>query len=91
MTVNLGQLIVWVITGALAGFLAGRLFRGTGFGVVGNVVVGLLGALLGGVLVQALNIRIGGLPTFEFSLADLLIAVIGAIILLFVVRAIQRR
>lgn len=91
MTLSLGQLIVWIITGAIAGFLAGQLWRGRGFGTSGNVVIGLLGALLGGALFQLLNIRISGLPTFTFSLADLLVAIIGALVLLIIVRAIARR
>jgi uncharacterized membrane protein YeaQ/YmgE (transglycosylase-associated protein family) len=90
MTIDSGQLIVWLITGALAGFIAGRLFRGKGFGVVGNIVIGLLGAVLGGALFEILDIQISGLPEFKFSLADLVVAVIGALALLIIMRLIAR-
>jgi uncharacterized membrane protein YeaQ/YmgE (transglycosylase-associated protein family) len=92
MVIGTGQLIVWLIVGAIAGFIAGQLFRGRGFGMLGNVIIGLLGGLLGGLLFQLFGIRIGG-PTLSisFSLADLLVAIIGALILLFIVRAVTRR
>ncbi len=88
---NIGSIVVWVITGALAGFLVGQLFRRKGFGLIGNVIIGLLGALVGGGLMQVLNIRITGLPEFTFSLADLVVAFIGALILMLVVRFLARR
>ncbi|HEX2908961.1 MAG TPA: GlsB/YeaQ/YmgE family stress response membrane protein [Phototrophicaceae bacterium] len=91
MTIQVGQLIVWLITGALAGYLAGLLVRRRGFGTVGNIVIGLLGALVGGLIFQLLNIRISGLPTFTFSLADLLVAIIGAIVLMLIIGAVRRR
>jgi uncharacterized membrane protein YeaQ/YmgE (transglycosylase-associated protein family) len=91
MTINLGQLLVWIMVGAIAGFLAGQIFRRRGFGTIGNVVVGLFGALLGGVLAQALNIRIPDMVKFEFTLGDIIIAVIGALILLIIMQLIQRR
>lgn len=91
MSIDAGQLIVWLITGALAGYLVGLIFRGKGFGTLGNIVVGLVGALVGGLLFRLLNIRITGLPVFTFSLADLVVAVIGAVVLVIVLRALMRR
>ncbi|NWG17228.1 MAG: GlsB/YeaQ/YmgE family stress response membrane protein [Chloroflexi bacterium] len=88
---EIGQLIVWLITGALAGYLAGLLVRRRGFGTIGNIVVGLLGALLGGVLFQLLNIHISGLPTFTFSLADLIVAFVGAVVLILIIGLVARR
>jgi uncharacterized membrane protein YeaQ/YmgE (transglycosylase-associated protein family) len=90
MLIDFGQLIVWLITGALAGYLAGQLFRRRGFGTMGNIIIGLLGALIGGLLLRLLNIRVTGLPTFTFSLADLLVAILGAVILLWVLRLLVR-
>ena len=90
MSIDLGQLIVWLVVGALAGFLAGRIWRGRGYGVLGNTVIGLFGAVIGGVLFSLLNINIAGLPTFRFSMMDLLAAVVGALILLFALRFIRR-
>lgn len=91
MRIEIGQLIVWLITGALAGYLAGLLVRRRGFGTVGNIVIGLLGALLGGLLFQLLNIRISNLPTFTFSLADLIVAFIGAVVLILVIGLVVQR
>jgi uncharacterized membrane protein YeaQ/YmgE (transglycosylase-associated protein family) len=90
MLIDFGQLIVWLITGALAGYLAGQLFRRRGFGTMGNIIIGLLGALIGGLLLRLLNIQITGLPTFTFSLADLLVAIIGAVLLLWTLRVLVR-
>lgn len=90
MSIDAGQLIVWLITGALAGYLAGLIFRGKGFGAVGNIIVGLIGALVGGVLLRLLNVQITGLPTFTFSLADLVVAIIGAAVLIAVLRLVRR-
>ncbi len=90
MSISLGQLIVWIITGALAGYLAGVLLRGRGFGTVGNIVIGLLGGLLGGVVFGLLGIQVN-LPVLQFSLADLIVAFVGAIILIFLLGFVRRR
>lgn len=91
MDFDLGQLIVWVIIGALAGFLAGRLFRRRGFGLVGDVVIGLLGAIIGGALFQFLNIHILENVVLRFSLTDLIAAIVGALLLMLVFSFLQRR
>jgi uncharacterized membrane protein YeaQ/YmgE (transglycosylase-associated protein family) len=59
--------------------------------LLGNVILGLLGALVGGGLMQLLNLRIAGLPELTFSLADLIVAFIGAFVLMVVVRFLSRR
>lgn len=87
---NLGQIIVWCVIGLLAGTIATQLYQKRGYGMLGNMLIGLVGAVLGGLLFQVLNIRISGLPTFTFSLADLLIAVVGALLLLVVLRMLRR-
>lgn len=91
MSIDVGQLIVWLIIGSLAGFLAGQVVRGRSFGVLGNMVIGLVGALIGGLIFELLNIRIGGLPTFTFRVEDLIVAFLGALILIAVVRLARRR
>lgn len=71
--------IVWfILIGALAGWVAGELTRGHGFGFIGNMVVGILGSLLGGFIFNLLNIAAIGL------LPQLITAVVGAVIFLFV-------
>jgi uncharacterized membrane protein YeaQ/YmgE (transglycosylase-associated protein family) len=78
------DLIIFLVIGALAGWLAGVIMKGGGFGVIGNIIVGILGALLGGWVLPKLGITIGG----EFG--GFITAVIGAVILLFIVRLIKK-
>jgi uncharacterized membrane protein YeaQ/YmgE (transglycosylase-associated protein family) len=91
MSISLGQLLIWVIIGALAGLIAGQLFRGRGFGTLGNIAIGLIGAIIGGILFNVLGISLSGLPTFTFSLGDLLVAIVGALILLLILGFTPRR
>ncbi|MCU0495844.1 MAG: GlsB/YeaQ/YmgE family stress response membrane protein [Anaerolineae bacterium] len=91
MNIEIGSVIVWLIIGSLAGMLAGFILRGRGYGPVGNLVIGLVGALLGGFIFRVLNIRITGLPTFTFNLADLVVAFIGAVVLILILRLLLRR
>lgn len=78
------QIITWVIIGLIAGLLAGMLIRGRRFGLIGSVVVGLLGALLGGFLFKALNIQMPVSGGITLAWADILVAFIGAVIILLV-------
>ena len=87
------QVITWVIIGLIAGLLAGLLIRGRGLGFVSSVVVGLLGALLGGFLFTVLRIQIP--PAFSGGItlawADMLVAFIGAVIILLLFGAFYHR
>ncbi|OYX66133.1 MAG: hypothetical protein B7Y95_23770 [Rhizobiales bacterium 32-66-11] len=76
-------LIGMLLIGAIAGWLAGQLFRGVGFGVLGNIAVGIVGALIGGFLFGNVFI-VGGL------LGQIICATIGAVILLFVISLVKR-
>ncbi|HBZ68863.1 MAG TPA: GlsB/YeaQ/YmgE family stress response membrane protein [Deltaproteobacteria bacterium] len=77
---------VWfILIGLAAGWLAGQFIKGGGFGVVGDIVVGVIGALLGGFLFGLLGLSAGG-----GLLGSLIVATIGAIVLLYVVRLIKR-
>ncbi|MBZ0301076.1 MAG: GlsB/YeaQ/YmgE family stress response membrane protein [Anaerolineae bacterium] len=91
MNLNIGQLIVWVVIGALAGTLASILFYRTRTRVseLSNIILGLLGALLGGALFSFLNINLG-LPTLAFRVDDLVAAFVGSVILLLVIRYLRR-
>jgi uncharacterized membrane protein YeaQ/YmgE (transglycosylase-associated protein family) len=78
---------VWfILIGLVAGWLAGKLTKGKGFGVIGDIVVGVVGALLGVFLFRLAGINIGG-----GLLGLLIIATIGAVVLLFVIRLIKSR
>jgi uncharacterized membrane protein YeaQ/YmgE (transglycosylase-associated protein family) len=78
-------LLGWLVIGFLAGWLAGLLTRGRGFGCLGNVAIGLLGAIVGGYLFQLLGVR--GPAGF---LGSLLVALVGAGVLLLVVNLMRR-
>lgn len=77
-------LIIFLVIGAIAGWLAGTLFRGGGFGLLGNIVVGIVGAVIGGYVFGLLGISAGGI------IGAIITATAGAVILLFVVRLIKK-
>ncbi len=79
------NLIVLVLVGLIAGFLAGKVMTGKGLGLIWDIVVGILGAFLGGWLAGLVGIAVGGL------LAEIVVAFFGAVILLFVFRALVGR
>jgi uncharacterized membrane protein YeaQ/YmgE (transglycosylase-associated protein family) len=78
------SLLVILFVGLVAGWLAGKIVRGTGFGILGDIVVGILGALIATWLFPKLGIRLGtGL------VSEIVYSAIGAIILLLVVRLVR--
>ena len=81
----MNSLIWFLIIGAIAGWLAGLVMKGRGFGLLGDIIVGIVGALLGGWLFGKLGVSFGG------GLAgSLIVAFLGAVVLLFIVRLIKR-
>ena len=81
------HIIGWIIIGVLAGALAGRVVAGRGFGLFRDMLVGLAGAVLGGVILHAMTKRGHTSPSF---LVELLVAFAGAVILLILARAFGR-
>lgn len=81
----LESLIILLIVGAVAGWLAGQIVRGFGFGLVGNIVVGIIGAVIAGWLFPQLGIHLGA-----GWIGAIISAAIGAVILLFVIGLIKR-
>jgi len=78
----------WIIIGLIAGWLASMVMGRGGYGVVGDIVVGLVGALIGGFLASLLGL--GGLNSSDpISWGSLVLAVIGAIVLIAIVRALS--
>ena len=75
----------FLIVGLVAGWLAGKLVKGRGFGLVGDLVVGVIGAFLGGWLFSVLGAHGGG-----GLLGSILVATVGAVVLLLVVRVFKR-
>jgi uncharacterized membrane protein YeaQ/YmgE (transglycosylase-associated protein family) len=89
---TIGKVIGWVVSGILAGSVAGMLVkrRREGFGHLGNLTLGLIGGLIGGSLFEIFNISTG-LENISVSLQDLVAAFVGALIFLTIVWAIKRR
>jgi uncharacterized membrane protein YeaQ/YmgE (transglycosylase-associated protein family) len=86
MGMDAQTLIIWLVVGAVAGWLAGVIVRGFGFGVVGNIVVGIVGAFLAGWLLPQLGLNLG----VTGIAGAILYALIGAIILLLIIGLIRR-
>ena len=83
MTVE--SLIIFIVVGVIAGWLAGQVMRGVGFGLIGDLIIGVIGAVIAGWLFPRLGVSLGG-----GILGAIIAAAIGAIILLVVVRVIRR-
>lgn len=81
---SLSNVIWWLVVGLIAGFLASRVMRGGGYGLIGDIVVGLIGAFLGGWLAGFLGIGSFGL------IGTIVVAFIGACILLAILHAVSR-
>jgi uncharacterized membrane protein YeaQ/YmgE (transglycosylase-associated protein family) len=79
-----GNIVIWLVIGALAGWLASTLVKGGGLGLIGDIIVGLIGAVIGGYLVPAL-----GFETGEGFFSAIIDAVVGAVILLLIVRLVR--
>ena len=79
------DLIVWLVVGGVAGWLAGLIVKGYGFGLIGNIIVGIIGGLIAGWLLPKLGLfNIGGIA------GSIIYAVIGAVILLLLIGLIKR-
>ena len=81
-------ILSWIVVGLIAGFLAGLVVKGGGFGLIGDIIVGVVGGLLGGWI--SVNLLHFGDMT-GINLESILVAFVGAVILLLVLRLIRRR
>ena len=75
----------FLIVGLVAGWLAGVLVKGSGFGIIGDIVVGVIGAFLGGWLFSTFGASTGG-----GLIGSIIVATVGAVVLLFIVRLVKR-
>ena len=80
-------ILSWIIVGLIAGWLAGELMRGSGFGVLGDIIVGIVGALLGGFIATAL-FHVPD-PLTGINITTIIIAFLGAVILVAILRALR--
>jgi uncharacterized membrane protein YeaQ/YmgE (transglycosylase-associated protein family) len=77
--------LYWIIVGLIAGWLTGKIMRGAGYGVIVDIVLGIVGGVVGGWIMQTLGFAgSGGL------LYGIFVAVLGAVILVVIVRALKR-
>jgi uncharacterized membrane protein YeaQ/YmgE (transglycosylase-associated protein family) len=79
------DILAWIVVGGLAGWLASVLVRGGGLGVIGDIVVGIVGAFIGGLIVDLL----GGTGFTGFNFWSFIVALIGAVVLLLIVRMVR--
>ena len=79
------SILIMLVIGAIAGWLAGQIVSGYGFGLVGNIIVGILGAVIAGLIFPRI-----GFMTNGGILAAIIHAAIGAIILLLLLRLVKR-
>lgn len=75
---------MFIIIGILAGFLAGKILRGKGYGLIGNLIIGLIGSYVGEFLFNTLNLNAIG------TLGSLLMSTVGAVAFLFIMQLFKR-
>ena len=77
-------IIWWIVVGLIAGWAAGKLMKGGGYGVIADIILGILGGILGGWVVGQLGIGGGGMVW------SILVAILGAVILIALTRLIKK-
>lgn len=80
-------ILAWIVLGLVAGWLAGLLVKGSGYGIVGDIVLGIVGALVGGFI----SSTVMGWDVTGFNLSSILIATLGAIVVIMIARAVSGR
>ncbi len=78
------HLVLFLLVGLIAGWLAGKIIRGSGFGVFGDIVIGVIGAGIGGFIFRLLGLSPSG------TIGNIVVATVGAVALLYVVKLIKR-
>jgi uncharacterized membrane protein YeaQ/YmgE (transglycosylase-associated protein family) len=81
---DIQTLLIILAIGAVAGWLAGVIMKGSGFGLLGDIVVGIIGAFIGSFLFGLLGISAGGL------IGQIITATVGAVVLIFVLRLVKK-
>ena len=77
------SIIAWIVLGLIAGWLAGMIMRGSGYGIIGDIVLGVLGAIVGGWIT---GIIMGTDLVNGFNVVSVIVAVVGAIVLIAISR-----
>lgn len=80
---TLTSLVIWLLIGLVAGWIAGEVMKGDGFGLVGNIIVGIIGAIVGGFLLSAIGLDPGGF------VGEVIQAFLGALAFLAIVAVVR--
>jgi uncharacterized membrane protein YeaQ/YmgE (transglycosylase-associated protein family) len=80
----ISNLIWWVLVGLIAGWAAGKIMKGGGYGVGMDIVLGIIGAVVGGWLVGILGFQAGGF------ISTIIVAILGAVFLIWITRLIKK-
>jgi len=83
------SILSWIVVGLIAGWLAGRVMKGGGYGLIGDIVVGIIGGLLGG-FIASYFFNLGD-PMSGINWTSILVAFLGALLLLFLLRLVGGR
>ena len=78
------NILIWIISGVIAGWLTGLIMKGGGFGIIGDLIIGILGGIIGGYVSNLLGFRLGG------WIGDIITAVIGGVILVAIIRMLRK-
>ena len=89
---DISQIIVWLVVGAISGTLAGAVAKRSkqGYGRFTNIGIGLVGALIGGLLFRLFNLNLG-LGSISVSLEDIVAAFVGSLLFLLILRLVRNR
>ncbi|MDQ6673945.1 MAG: GlsB/YeaQ/YmgE family stress response membrane protein [Chloroflexota bacterium] len=80
------SIVAWIVLGLIAGWLAGQVMKGGGYGVIGDIVLGIVGAIIGGFLTGVL---LGRDMVNGFNIESIVVAFIGAVVLIAISRALS--
>jgi len=80
-------ILSWIVVGLIAGWLAGLVMKGGGYGIIGDIILGIIGALVGGFIGGA----IFGVGISGFNIETLIVAFLGAVVVVALVRALPGR
>jgi len=80
----IANLIWWVVVGLIAGWAAGQIMKGGGYGAVMDIILGIVGAVVGGWLMSLVGLQAGGL------IGTIIVAIIGAVVLIWITRLLKR-
>lgn len=78
------NILIWIVSGIIAGWLAGVLVKGTGFGILGDLIIGLIGGLLGGWVFGLVGVSASS------WIGQVLVAAVGGVLLVIIIRMLRR-